>query len=112
MSHELPTEMEALVRAARAARVETDFLLECLRRQIIALENDVWDERAIQAACRARRLAGLGVNMQGLEIIFHMRRQMIMLRQEMAAMEAEMQRARQAHEREVARLLREITRDM
>jgi hypothetical protein len=111
MSHDYDA-MEALVLAARSARVETSFLLDCLQRQLILLDSGTWDDDAIEAARRARRLRSLGVNMPGIEIIFHMRHQLLQHQREMLRLREEMDALRRNHEREVARLLRQLAHDL
>lgn len=101
-------EMQALVRAAQAARVEANLLVECVQRRMIRLAEGGWDEAAIEDARRVRRLMALGINLQGVEVIFHMRRSLIQMQQEMDEARQQMESLRRAHEREISRLLREL----
>ncbi len=110
MTHQAD-EWQSLMRAARTARVETTLLVECLQRRVISLTDAGWDDEAIEEARRVRRLMGLGVNIQGVEVIFHMRRSLSQMQQEMARLQEEMDALRRLHEQERARLLREVARE-
>jgi DNA-binding transcriptional MerR regulator len=100
-------EMRELVRAARQAHIEVDLLLDCVQRRLIPLERG-WTQESIEFACRVRRLMSLGVNIQGVEVAFHMRQQIIEMQEEMAHLREQMQQMREAHEQELARLLRRL----
>jgi hypothetical protein len=109
----LEDEMRELVLASRQAHIEVDLLLECVQRRLIPLERG-WTQESIEYACRVRRLMALGVNIQGVEVAFHMRQQIIEMQQEMAQLREEMQQLREAmqqlreaHDRELARLMRQ-----
>ncbi|MDQ4078540.1 MAG: hypothetical protein M3220_20150 [Chloroflexota bacterium] len=104
-------EMKALMRAAREARVEVDLLLECVQRRIISIDRG-WDASAIDQARRVRRLMSLGVNLPGIEVIVHMRRRTLQMQREMDRIHQEMERMRRAHEQEITRLLRELSKDV
>jgi hypothetical protein len=100
-------DMRDLVRAARQAHIEVDLLLECVQRRLIPLERG-WTQESVECACRVRRLMALGVNIQGVEVAFHMRQQIVDMQQEMVYLREEMQQMREAHERELARLMRQL----
>lgn len=109
---EMGERMKELVRVARAARVETDLLVECVQRQIIVLEDGRWNDDAIVQARRVRRLMKLGVNLQGVEVVVRMRHRALELHNELERLQAEMDALRRRHEEEVSRLLREISREI
>lgn len=111
MAHD-KEEMRALVYAARQAGVSAEELIEYVQRRIIILRENRWDAEAIETARRVRRLRRLGVNMPGIEVIMHMREQMIRLQRELDRLQEEMRRAREDHEREIARLLRQRALDL
>ncbi|MGH2543229.1 MAG: hypothetical protein ACRERD_08530 [Candidatus Binatia bacterium] len=102
-------EMQALIRAAKEAQVEADLLIECLQRRLISLHDSQWNEHAIEEARRVRRMMALGVNLPGIEVIFHMRQRAFRMQQEIQQLHDEMARLQQLHQREINRLLREIT---
>lgn len=105
-------EMQALLRTARDVGIQAEELLECVQRRLIPLKENRWDNEAIEAARRVRRLRSLGVNLQGVEVIFHMRRRLIQSHLEIERLQEEMRRAQQLHEREIARLLRQLAREI
>ncbi|HBY93560.1 MAG: hypothetical protein M5U01_01960 [Ardenticatenaceae bacterium] len=105
-------EMEALLRIARDVGIQAQELIECVQRRLIPLKDNRWDDEAVEAARRVRRLRRLGVNLQGIEVIFHMRRQLIRSQLEAQRLQEEMRRAQQIHEWEIARLLRQLARDI
>lgn len=105
-------EMEALMRVARDVGIQAEELIECVQRRLIPLGDNRWDDETIEAARRVRRLRRLGVNLQGIEVIFHMRQQLILLNSEVERLREEMRRTQQLHEREIARLLRQLAREI
>lgn len=101
-------EMEALVAAARRARMDVTLLVTCVERNLIPLDERGWTDEAVDSARRVRRLMGLGVNLEGVEVVFHMRRRLLRLQSEQARLRAEIEALRAAHERELSRLLRDL----
>ena len=96
-------EFAAIVRVARASGVETELVIECIERRLVAApgmaaaardaderapdtdpdddnEGLRWEQEAVEEMMRVRRLRALGVNMPGLEVISHMRRRMLAMR--------------------------------
>lgn len=112
-------EFEAIVRVARASGVETELVIECIERRLVAAPGPAapraaderapdtgtdmdteglrWEQEAVEELMRVRRLRALGVNMPGLEVISHMRRRMLAMRA-----------ARDELRREIEALRREI----
>jgi hypothetical protein len=107
-------ELAELMRAAHRARVEAGLLLDLMERRVLPARprDENWLEEVVDTATRARRLMGLGVNIQGVEVVLHMRRRMVSLRSEMDELRREMRRLQREHEREMARLLRELAHDL
>lgn len=99
---------ESLLRLAREADIEADLLLECVDRRLIVLSGEAPDDELVEAARRVRRLHGMGVSMQGVEVIVHMRTRMLDLHLEMAALRDEMEQLAEVHAQELARLMNEL----
>lgn len=101
---------EALLRLAREADMDTELLIKCVDRQLIVLSSEAGDQELVEAVRRVRRLNDLGINLQGVEVILHMRRRILQLVLEVEEMQQELDRLRAAHEQELARLMQRLAR--
>jgi polyhydroxyalkanoate synthesis regulator phasin len=106
------TEFEGLIRVARITRIDADVLVEWVRREIVVPSPDGWDEQAVEAAVRARRLADLGVNTEGIEVAVHMRQRMLELQAEIEALRRQMRDLQRQQDLALARLIGELARDI
>jgi hypothetical protein len=102
---------EVLVRIARQAGMDNRLLTECIERRLLPTEGEEWEEEAYLVACRIRRLTSLGVNIQGMEVVLHMRRRQLSLQRELDRLRSELTALRRARDREMARLLRELSHE-
>jgi MerR family transcriptional regulator/heat shock protein HspR len=71
--------------AARRTDVEPHIIRHCVQ---LGLVNERLTEADLVELRRVRRLTNLGVNLAGVEIILHMRRQIEKLQAEIARLEA------------------------
>jgi len=70
--------------AVRRTGLSEEIVQECVTREIVA--SPLTDDE-LRELRRVRRLQELGVNLQGIEVIMHMRQQIEALRAEMARMQ-------------------------
>lgn len=105
-------ELDTLMRIARQCGVSTDTLIEWIREQLVMPGEQPWDDEAIETVRRIRRLTSLGVNVAGVQMILHMRQQLIQHQAEIRHIQQEMEQIRQLHEQEIARLMRQIAREL
>ncbi|HSJ58684.1 MAG TPA: hypothetical protein VLC95_15985 [Anaerolineae bacterium] len=70
--------------AVRRSGLSEEIVHECVMRQIVA---DPLTDDDLRELRRVRRLQELGVNLQGIEVIMHMRQQIQALRAEMDRMQ-------------------------
>ena len=101
MSQPERPDFEMIVRVARASGLETEVVFECIERRVLLhpeeaapSEPDRWEEEAVAQLLRVRRLRALGVNMQGVEVISHMRRRLIAMREARDELERELEELR------------------
>ena len=97
-------QLQALIQVAHQCGVSTDLLHEWLQENLIPLRNNEWDDEAIETVKRIRRLTALGVNTAGVEIVLYMREQILRTQQEHEAL-------RSRYEREISRLMRQLSID-
>jgi len=101
-------ELQALIQVAHQCGVSTDALMEWLHEQLIVIEDNRWDEEALETVRRIKRLTTLGLNLPGIEVALYMRQQLIQHQQRMAHLDEEMRQLRRSHEQEIARLMQQI----
>jgi len=101
-------ELQALIQVAHRCGVATDVLVEWVRERLIVVEDNSWDENALEAVRRIKRLTALGLNLPGVEVALYMRQQLIEHQQRMTRLEEEMRELRRLHEQEIARLMQQI----
>jgi len=101
-------EFQVVMRIAHRAGLGSRLLVQCVERRLLPSRGPDWDREAYAVACRVRRLTSLGVNMQGVEMVLHMRRRILEMQRELAALRAEMEDLHCAQEREIARLMRQL----
>lgn len=103
--------------AAQLARVSLDFLRRCEQERIVRPRplpggNLGYTARDIQSLARARRLrSSLGLNMPAVEVVFHLRRQVLDLQTRLEQVEREMEQREQAWLREVQELRRQLAQE-
>jgi DNA-binding transcriptional MerR regulator len=103
--------------AARLARVSLEFLVRCEREQFI--EPRVmpgggvgYTAGDIRLLARVRRLRNsLGLDMGAVEVVLHLRRQVIDLQANLAEMEFEMERREKQWLNELQELRRQLARE-
>jgi len=105
-------ELDTLIRIARQCGVSTDILIEWIREQLIMPGEQPWDDEALETVRRIRRLTNLGVNVAGVQMILFMRQRVIQHQAEISRIQQEMEQLRQLHEQEIARLMRELSREL
>lgn len=92
----------------RECGVPADTLLSWIEEQLIPL-TDEWNDELFDTVRRIRRLTALGVSIPGVDMILHMRRQMIEQQDRIRQFEQEIETLHAAHEREIAGLLRRLS---
>ena len=103
--------------AAELARISLDFLRRCEREQIVRPRpmpgGDVGYTAAdIRRLARVRRLRqSLELDMPAVEVVLHLRRQVIELQTLLDQLELEMEQREQAWLREVQELRRQLARE-
>jgi hypothetical protein len=73
----------SITTAVRRSGLSEEILQECVTREIVT--DPLTDEDVIELR-RIRRLRDLGVNLPGIEVIFHMRQRMQEMQAELARM--------------------------
>src|SRR5690242_3339378 len=104
-------ELKALMRIANQCGVTTNDLIEWMNEQLIPLHDNQWDDEAIETVQRIKRLMTLGLNVAGIEVVIYMRQQLIHHQEMIQRFETEMRQLRLEHEREIARLMRQLAED-
>ncbi len=97
-----------LVTLARQMEVSVEVVEHCYEANLVQHPTSETDLAELR---RARRLQLLEVNPPGIEIILRMRRRMIEMQREMAALTEEMEAAHARFERELRELQRRLARD-
>src|SRR5262249_11426002 len=105
-------ELDTLMRIARQCGVSTDTLIEWVREQLVMPGEQQWDDEAIETVRRIRRLTTLGVNTAGVQMLVYMSRQVIQHQAEVTRIQQEMDELRRFHEQEIARLMRQLSREL
>src|SRR5712692_11215872 len=101
-------ELQALMQVAHRCGVATDALMEWMRERLVVIEDNRWEDEALETVRRIKRLTALGLNLPGIEVALYMRQQLIYHQQQMARIEEEMRQLRRIHEQEIARLMQQI----
>ena len=101
-------ELQALIQVAHQCGVATDALMDWVRERLIIVEDNRWDDEALETVRRIKRLTALGLNLPGVEVALYMRQQLIQHQRQMAHIEEEMRQLRRLHEQEIARLMQQI----
>jgi DNA-binding transcriptional MerR regulator len=91
---------------ARQARIEAHVVLEYVERRLIGPPDESWPDAVLEDILRVRRLQSLGVNLQGVEVILHMRRALSRHQAEMARLRAQLRQLERERDAEIARLIR------
>jgi DNA-binding transcriptional MerR regulator len=91
----------------RECGVSVETLISWVNADLFTLPTE-WDEELLDMVRRIRRLTTLGVNVTGVDMILHMRRQLIDQQERIRRFEQEMEQLRIAHEREIGRLMRRL----
>ena len=105
-------QLQMLIQIAHQCSVTTDMLHEWLQEQLIPLRDNQWDDEAIETVRRIRRLTALGVNTPGIEIVLHMRQELLRFSQEMQQAQQRQDELRSRYEREISQLLRQLSLDV
>ena len=100
---------EIILRLAERCNIPAETVAEWVTEQLIIIQDDRLDDDLIDHVLRIRRLTALGVNLEGVQIILHMRIQIIQHQSERDRIEAEMHQIRRDYEAEIARLMRQIS---
>jgi len=100
---------DRLMIIAEECGVDPDTLSEWVEERLIILSDDQPDEEILERACQIRRLLPLGVNLAGVEMILHMRGQILDHQTRIRQLEDDLRQLQRQHETEIARLLREFT---
>jgi hypothetical protein len=105
---EAAREIRAIVRAAREVRAPVAVFQEWIEWRLVRPPSVDWDEASAERARRVRRLTTLGLNLEGVEVALQMRERLREMRAEVERLELELRRMRRDHEREIARLMRDL----
>jgi DNA-binding transcriptional MerR regulator len=103
--------------AAELARVSPDFLVECERAGLLRPGplpggGEGYTPQDIVEICRIRRLQqDLGLDLDAIEVVLHMRRRMVEIIDEMSVLEAQMWEREQQMRSEIHRLRRLLAFD-
>jgi DNA-binding transcriptional MerR regulator len=100
---------DRLTEAANQCGVTVETLREWLDERLIELQDEMWDEQALDMARRIRRLVSLGLNLPGVEVALYMRNQLIRQQEEMRRFREEMEQIRAHHEQRIAHLMRQLS---
>jgi DNA-binding transcriptional MerR regulator len=100
---------DLLVILAEQCGVDVTTLSEWLDEQLIVLSEGALDDEVLERARRIRRLTALGVNLPGVEIILHMRAEILDYQTRLEQLEEEMRRLQRQYEAEIARLMRKFS---
>jgi DNA-binding transcriptional MerR regulator len=92
----------------RQCGVSAETLLSWVEEQLIPLTNE-WDDEMLDMIRRIRRLTVLGVSVPGVDMILHMRRQLIEQQERIRRFEQEVEQLRLLHEREIVGLMRKLS---
>jgi DNA-binding transcriptional MerR regulator len=104
--------------AAQLARISLDFLRRCEREQLVLprpmRSGEVGYTTAdIRRLARVRRLRhSLGLDMPAVEVVLHLRRQVIGLQTSLAQLEREMEQREQEWLREIQELRRQLAQEV
>jgi len=94
---------------AEQCGVEVTTLSEWLDEGLIVLSEGELDDEVLERARRIRRLTALDVNLPGVEIILHMRTEILDYQTRLGQLEDGIRRLRSQHEAEIARLIRDFS---
>lgn len=100
------------------ARITLDFLRRCEREQFVQprpLPGGGYGYNAadIRRLARVRRLRySLGLNLPAVEVVLHLRRQVIELQTHLAQLEREMEQREQVRLREIQELRRQLAHEV
>ena len=103
--------------AAELARISLDFLRRCEREQLVQARSLPGGEAGFTAAdirrlARMRRLYySLGLDLPAVEVILHLRRQVVELQMYLSELEAEMALREQEWLREIQELRRQLSQE-
>ena len=100
---------ETLLSVARQCGVTADALIEWMSESLVVVDDDQWNDEALDTVRRIKRLTTLGINLPGVEVVLMMRQQLIQSQREIQRFEGEMREMRRLHENEIARLTRQLT---
>lgn len=104
--------------AARLARVSLDFLRRCEREQLVRPHTLPgggvgYTAADVRRLARVRRLRhSLGLDMPAVEVVLHLRRQVIDLQTHLAQLEREMEQREQAWLQEIQELRRQLAQEV
>lgn len=104
--------------AARMARITLDFLRRCEREQFVQPRplpggGAGYTAADIRRLARVRRLRySLGLNLPAVEVVLHLRRQVIELQTHLAQVETEMEQREQMRLREIQELRRRLAHEV
>ena len=104
--------------AAQLAHISLDFLRRCEREQFVQPHFLPGGEVGYTAAdirqlARVRRLrSSLGLDLPAVEVVLHLRRQVIELQRHLAQLEMEMERQEQAWLQEIQELRAKLAQDV
>ncbi|MEP7287783.1 MAG: hypothetical protein ABI947_18670 [Chloroflexota bacterium] len=101
---------DLLAQIAEQSGVTPEILTEWLHEQVVIVQE--WDEESLETVRRIRRLTSLGVNLEGVEIVLHMRQELLVHQSRVKDLEAEIQHIRDSHVQEIARLMRQFAHDL
>ena len=103
--------------AARLAGISVDFLLRCEREQLVEPRRFADGQVGYSAAdirqlARIRRLRrSLGLDFSAVEVVLHLRRQIIETRALVVQMEREMERREREWQKEIEALRRQLAQE-
>ena len=104
--------------AAQLAHVSLDFLYRCERAQLVQPRRMPsgragYNARDIRQLARVRRLRqSLKLDLPAVEVVLHLRRQVVDLQTQLAQLEGEMEQREQALLREIQELRRQLAQDV
>ena len=100
---------DLVVILAEQCGVDVVTLSEWLNEQLIVLSEGELNDEVLERARRIRRLTDLSVNLPGVEIILHMRAEILDYQTRIEQLEEAMRQLQHQYEAEIARLMREFS---
>jgi DNA-binding transcriptional MerR regulator len=104
--------------AAQLARISLEFLQRCEREQFVRPRSMPgggvgYTVADIRRLARVRRLRySLGLDLPAVEVVLHLRRQVVELQTDLARLEMEMEQREQAWLREIQELRRQLAQEV